>query len=204
MTGTNGALTPKRTAFSACPAGEPVFTTGQVAKLCRAGVKTVAKWCDSGRLKSYRIPCGEDRRVRRSELARFLRAHGMGEAADELEGRVRLVLVVGCLPAAVAAVGAAVPAGCEVAEAGDEVAAAAELVARRPDVLVADAAVGGVASARLAAAAARHVPGCRRVLLAGDAGDVAGDGWEVVRGGAVVLGEVLPAALAARPWQGGS
>jgi len=33
-----------------------VFTTGQVAKICKVAPRTVSKWFDSGRLKGYRIP----------------------------------------------------------------------------------------------------------------------------------------------------
>ena len=60
-----------------------VFTTGQVAKLCRVSARTAAKWIDSGMLKGWRIPGGKDRRVSRSELVRFLNEHKMplGELA---------------------------------------------------------------------------------------------------------------------------
>ena len=39
-----------------------VFTTGQVAKICKVAPRTVSKWFDSGRLKGYRIPGSQDRR----------------------------------------------------------------------------------------------------------------------------------------------
>src|ERR687886_569888 len=32
-----------------------VFTTGQVAKICKVAPRTVSKWFDSGRLRGYRI-----------------------------------------------------------------------------------------------------------------------------------------------------
>ena len=38
-----------------------VFTTGQVAKICKVAPRTVSKWFDSGRLKGYRIPGSQDR-----------------------------------------------------------------------------------------------------------------------------------------------
>ena len=40
-----------------------VFTTGQVAKICKVAPRTVSKWFDSGRLKGYRIP------VRRTDVS---------------------------------------------------------------------------------------------------------------------------------------
>jgi two-component system response regulator RpaA len=83
--------------LSACPpdrakrvlSGEPamkkVFTTGQVAKICKVAPRTVSKWFDSGRLKGYRIPGSQDRRIPREQLIRFLKEHGMplGELEEE-------------------------------------------------------------------------------------------------------------------------
>ncbi len=60
--------------------GEPVmkvFTTGQVAKICKVAPRTVSKWFDSGRLKGYRIPGSQDRRIPRDYLIKFLKEHGM-------------------------------------------------------------------------------------------------------------------------------
>ena len=54
-----------------------VFTTGQVAKICKVAPRTVSKWFDSGRLKGYRIPGSQDRRIPREYLIRFLKEHGM-------------------------------------------------------------------------------------------------------------------------------
>ena len=50
-----------------------VFTTGQVAKICKVAPRTVSKWFDSGRLKGYRIPGSQDRRIPREYLIRFLK-----------------------------------------------------------------------------------------------------------------------------------
>ena len=54
-----------------------VFTTGQVAKICKVAPRTVSKWFDSGRLKGYRIPGSQDRRIPREYLVAFLKDHGM-------------------------------------------------------------------------------------------------------------------------------
>ena len=54
-----------------------VFTTGQVAKICKVAPRTVSKWFDSGRLRGYRIPGSQDRRIPREHLIRFLKEHGM-------------------------------------------------------------------------------------------------------------------------------
>lgn len=54
-----------------------VFTTGQIARICFVAPRTVSKWFDTGRLKGYRIPGSNDRRVRRKELIEFLKENGM-------------------------------------------------------------------------------------------------------------------------------
>lgn len=74
-----------------------VFTTGQVAKICKVAPRTVSKWFDSGRLRGYRIPGSQDRRIPREHLLRFLKEHGM--PLGELEAEVyHKILVVGAEP----------------------------------------------------------------------------------------------------------
>jgi len=70
-----------------------VFTTGQVAKICKVAPRTVSKWFDSGRLKGYRIPGSQDRRIPREYLIKFLKEHGMplGDLEDEAMAKVLLV-----------------------------------------------------------------------------------------------------------------
>lgn len=70
-----------------------VFTTGQVAKICKVATATVSKWFDSGRLKGYRVPGSQDRRVPQEYLLKFLKEHGMplGELADEVVAKVLIV-----------------------------------------------------------------------------------------------------------------
>jgi excisionase family DNA binding protein len=82
-----GLPTPTPTTGGA--AMKKVFTTGQVARICRVRAATVAKWFDSGRLQGYRIPGSQDRRIPRDYLIRFLKEHGMplGELEEEQEER---------------------------------------------------------------------------------------------------------------------
>lgn len=70
-----------------------VFTTGQVAKICKVAPRTVSKWFDSGRLKGYRIPGSQDRRIPREQLIRFLKEHGMplGELEEEEWHKVLII-----------------------------------------------------------------------------------------------------------------
>src|SRR6476660_8966094 len=70
-----------------------VFTTGQVAKICKVAPRTVSKWFDSCRLKGYRIPGSQDRRIPREYLIKFLKEHGMplGDLEDEAMAKVLIV-----------------------------------------------------------------------------------------------------------------
>lgn len=64
-----------------------IYTTGQIAKACEVGPKTVNGWFDNPggrlddehRLHGWRIPGGRDRRVSREEIIRFLKVHDMYE-----------------------------------------------------------------------------------------------------------------------------
>lgn len=60
------------------------MSTGEVARLCEVSPITVAKWIDDGILPGHSTPGGH-RRVRVTDLARFLRDHGM-DVPPELEG----------------------------------------------------------------------------------------------------------------------
>ncbi len=70
-----------------------VFTTGQAAKICKVAPRTVSKWFDSGRLKGYRIPGSQNRRIPREYLIKFLKEHGMplNGLEDDTVAKVLLV-----------------------------------------------------------------------------------------------------------------
>ena len=70
-----------------------VFTTGEVAKICRVVPRTVSKWIDAGHLKGYRLPGSNDRRVPVESLIRFLKERGMPlrELEDYLRYKVLFV-----------------------------------------------------------------------------------------------------------------
>jgi two-component system, OmpR family, response regulator RpaA len=54
-----------------------VFSTGEVAKVCRVAPRTVSKWFDAGLLKGYLFPGTRERRIPREQLVRFLQENGM-------------------------------------------------------------------------------------------------------------------------------
>lgn len=77
-----------------------VFTSGQVARLCKVGPKTACAWFDKGLLRGYRIPGGRDRRVLRADLIRFLKDNAMptwGLEDDATQDRRDLLLAIGTL-----------------------------------------------------------------------------------------------------------
>lgn len=59
-----------------------VFSTGEAAKFCKVAPRTVMKWFDSGKLKGYRIPGSNDRRIPREQLIRFMKDNGMTLLAE--------------------------------------------------------------------------------------------------------------------------
>ena len=93
-----------------------VFTTGQVAKICKVAPRTVSKWFDSGRLRGYRIPGSQDRRIPREHLIKFLKEHGMPLGELEEEG-LHKVLIIGA-DKLLKTVTATVPAALEPASGG--------------------------------------------------------------------------------------
>lgn len=108
------------------------LTTGQVARVCRVCPRTISKWIDSGKIKGYRLPDSNDRRVLRGDLLPFMRAAGI--PTDLLVGDT-VVLAVG----AVREVGVE---GIEVLHAATPAAAGVLCGKRAIDVLVVDLAVG--------------------------------------------------------------
>jgi len=49
---------------------ERIYTTVELAKLCKVSLRTVIRWVDEGKLTSFRTPGGH-RRVREEDLLRF-------------------------------------------------------------------------------------------------------------------------------------
>lgn len=68
-------MTPElRASIDASPV---VLTIAQVAKLLKVSPRSASRLFDSGRLRGYRIPGSQDRRVPRECLLRFLSEHGL-------------------------------------------------------------------------------------------------------------------------------
>ena len=120
-----------------------VFTTGQVAKICKVAPRTVSKWFDSGRLRGYRIPGSQDRRIPREALIRFLKEYGMPLGELEEEGWHK-ILVIGAEQLLIDRVRELLPEDddykYEVANSGFEAGTAAQSF--HPDTIVVDLAMG--------------------------------------------------------------
>ena len=71
-----------------------VFTTFEAAKLCHVSPLSIINWVNAGRLPAFRTPGGH-RRIRRDDLARFMRENGIPLPEDLRDGSGRpRVLVV--------------------------------------------------------------------------------------------------------------
>ena len=120
-----------------------VFTTGQVAKICKVAPRTVSKWFDSGRLRGYRIPGSQDRRIPREHLIKFLKEHGMPLGELEEEGLYK-ILIIGAEKLFVDRVQELLPADddfkYELAHSGFEAGIQAESF--HPDAIIIDLAMG--------------------------------------------------------------
>ena len=129
-----------------------VFTTGQVAKICKVAPRTVSKWFDSGRLVGYRIPGSQDRRIPREHLIRFLKEHQMplGELEEEALSKV---LIIGTDRALIERLSEFMPESddyrLEVAHSGFEAGIQAESF--HPDAIIVDLAMGRSEGIQIAA-----------------------------------------------------
>lgn len=69
-----------------------VFTTGEVAEICKVSQQTVIRCFDSGRLRGFRVPGSRFRRIPRDSLIQFMKENDI--PLDQLEVGKRRVLVV--------------------------------------------------------------------------------------------------------------
>ena len=76
-----------------------VFTTGEVAEICKISQQTVIRCFDSGRLKGFRVPGSRFRRIPRENLIQFMKDNDI--PLDNLDMGKRRVLVVDDEPAIV-------------------------------------------------------------------------------------------------------
>ncbi|MCD4825166.1 MAG: response regulator [Phycisphaerae bacterium] len=69
-----------------------VYTTGEVATICKLSQQTIIRCFDNGQLKGFRVPGSKFRRIPHAELLQFMRANNI--PMDGLSGDKIRVLVV--------------------------------------------------------------------------------------------------------------
>ena len=69
-----------------------VYTTGEVAQICKVSQQTVIRCFDSGRLKGFRVPGSRFRRIPRESLVSFMKNNQI--PLDQLDTGRKRVLVV--------------------------------------------------------------------------------------------------------------
>jgi two-component system response regulator RpaA len=69
-----------------------IFTTGEVAQICKVSQQTVIRCFDSGRLQGFRVPGSRFRRIPRESLIAFMKNNEI--PMDQLESGKKRVLVV--------------------------------------------------------------------------------------------------------------
>ena len=69
-----------------------LFTTGEVAEICKISQQTVIRCFDSGRLEGFRIPGSKFRRIPRHNLVKFMQENNI--SLDSLDSGKRKVLIV--------------------------------------------------------------------------------------------------------------
>ncbi len=74
------------------PGVKSVYTTGEVAQICKISQQTVIRCFDNGRLKGFRVPGSKFRRIPRDCLVQFMKENGI--PLDNLESGKKRILVV--------------------------------------------------------------------------------------------------------------
>ena len=69
-----------------------VFTTGQVARMCKVSQQTIIRCFDSGKLRGFRVPGSRFRRIPVASLRKFMLENGI--PIDDLDNGRKRALVV--------------------------------------------------------------------------------------------------------------
>jgi excisionase family DNA binding protein len=80
-------------------ASKQVFTTGEVAEICKVSQQTIIRCFDSGKLQGFRVPGSKFRRIPRESLMEFMKDNDI--PLDLLDSGKRRILVVDDDPAIV-------------------------------------------------------------------------------------------------------
>jgi len=122
-----------------------VFTVNQVSELCKVSPQTIVNWIESGKLNAYKTPGGH-RRITKSDLEEFLKAHnmpdfGISPELDEEGHQMKKILVVDDDQVIVETITAGLEEDeheYEVISAGDGFEAGIQVSHFKPDLLILD------------------------------------------------------------------
>lgn len=144
-----------------------IFTSGQVATLCQVSPRTVSKWIDTGRLKGFRLPGSQDRRVMRAHLVQFLKDNAMPLFGLDREESHK-VLFVGTEAALVERLKAlfAEDEPISLSLVGSDFAAGFQAAGFHPDTIIIDLALGLDSACRLARTIRQAEPYADCLILA--------------------------------------
>jgi len=79
--------------------GKQVFTTGEVAEVCKVSQQTIIRCFDSGKLQGFRVPGSKFRRIPREALLQFMKENDI--PLELLDSGKRRILIVDDDPAIV-------------------------------------------------------------------------------------------------------
>lgn len=150
-----------------------VYTTMDLARVCRVSLRTVIRWVDDGILPSFRTPGGH-RRVREEDLERFLERYHI-PVAETFRPHTRTILVVGpcrtvsdpwmrSLSQGLGRVLRRASDACAVLPAKDFYEAALLLGIHRPDLIILDAGKTGIEVVKFCRAV-RSLPETRQIRI---------------------------------------
>ena len=121
-----------------------VYSTGEVAEICKVSQQTIIRCFDAGLIRGFRVPGSRFRRVPHEELIRFMSDNGIDTALQK-NNTPRLLVVTNdqlILSAVSSAVGS--KNGVEIRHASDAFDTGASLHERYPDYVVVDLAMPGI------------------------------------------------------------
>ncbi|MBX4198593.1 hypothetical protein KW782_04695 [Candidatus Parcubacteria bacterium] len=123
---------------------ESIWSTTQVANLCRVAPRTVSKWFDNGHLKGFVIPGSKERRIPFANVVEFIKANKM--PIEWLWPHMRRLLIVDRDSDTSAVIAGVVSNSedCIVQTADESFSAAIRLTEFKPGIIILDVEMPGI------------------------------------------------------------
>jgi excisionase family DNA binding protein len=152
-------------------AGQSYYTTFKISQICGVNPTTVQNWIKENKLRAFQTPGGH-RRVRREDLAAFLKRFGM-PVPPELARAQPLILIVDDEIEILDMIGELIKSGSaelEVAKAQSGVEALLMIGERKPDLLLLDLKMPGMNGYEVCQKLKSN-PGTRKIKIVAISGD---------------------------------